>query len=422
MSPPAMRGAPRPRIIVTSGPGSEPVDDVRRITNHSTGELGSILAEVLAAAGAEVVCLEGYGATVRCDPAHARVVPFRTNDDLLAALATLQREGPEPAAVLHAAALCDFRVATVETLAGDAVRAAKLDSRAGGLRITLEPAPKVIAALRGLFPRGQLVGWKFEMTGGRADLLAKAARQFAENATDLCVINGPAYGEGFGVCTPAGDCLHVPDKTQLARHLAARFVAPAGSRPVAADSGLPPRQGASPDSTMNPSHLRQAVAAVLEQGLTLLNTVDHPTYTERLPQAFNASIGGHYRHCLDHFEILLGSPGALVDYDARRRDEQLERDLGAARAATERLLAATRALTDERLAAAVHVRCKVAYGEAESPVVASSFAREAMYAIVHAIHHYALISVMCRIMELPLPKGFGVAPSTVQYQESAGAR
>lgn len=422
MSSPVMRGAPRPRIIVTSGPGSEPVDDVRRITNHSTGELGAILAETLAAAGAEVVCLEGYGATVRCAPAHARVVPFKTNDDLLAALATLAREGPEPVAVLHAAALCDFRVATVETLAGGAVRAAKLDSRAGGLRITLEPAPKVIAALRGLFPRSVLVGWKYEMAGGRADLLAKATRQFAENATDLCVINGPAYGAGFGVCTPAGDCLHLADKTQLARHLAARFVAPAGSPPAAADPGLPPRLGASPHSTMNPSHLRQAVAAVLEQGLTLLDTVDQPTYTERLPQAFNASIGGHYRHCLDHFEILLGSTGALVDYDARRRDEWIERDLGAAREATERLLAATRALPDARLAVPVQVRCKVAYVGDESPLVDSSFAREAMYAIVHAIHHYALISVMCRIMELPLPEGFGVAPSTVQYQQTAGAR
>jgi hypothetical protein len=38
-----------------------------------------------------------------------------------------------------------------------------------------------------------------------------------------------------------------------------------------------------------------------------------------------------------------------------------------------------------------------------------------MYAVAHAIHHYALIAVMCAILEIPVPAGFGVAPSTLQY-------
>ena len=41
--------------------------------------------------------------------------------------------------------------------------------------------------------------------------------------------------------------------------------------------------------------------------------------------------------------------------------------------------------------------------------------REFMYAVAHAIHHYALIAVMCGILDVPVPAGFGVAPSTLKY-------
>jgi len=39
-----------------------------------------------------------------------------------------------------------------------------------------------------------------------------------------------------------------------------------------------------------------------------------------------------------------------------------------------------------------------------------------MYAVAHAVHHYALIGVMGGILGLPLPTGFGVAPSTIKHQ------
>jgi len=45
-----------------------------------------------------------------------------------------------------------------------------------------------------------------------------------------------------------------------------------------------------------------------------------------------------------------------------------------------------------------------------------------MYAVVHAIHHYALISVMCHLLEIPLPEGFGVAPSTLKHQKDLAAQ
>jgi len=48
-----------------------------------------------------------------------------------------------------------------------------------------------------------------------------------------------------------------------------------------------------------------------------------------VPIAFNASIGGHYRHCLDHFTSLLrGLDAEAVDYDHRERDARIESQPG----------------------------------------------------------------------------------------------
>ena len=49
--------------IVTAGPTYEPIDQVRRLTNHSTGQLGTGLAKRLAANGHEVTLLRSRSAT-----------------------------------------------------------------------------------------------------------------------------------------------------------------------------------------------------------------------------------------------------------------------------------------------------------------------------------------------------------------------
>jgi hypothetical protein len=51
------------KVIVTCGPGHEPINQVRRLTNFSAGEVGVHLRNQLARAGFEVFCLKGSGAT-----------------------------------------------------------------------------------------------------------------------------------------------------------------------------------------------------------------------------------------------------------------------------------------------------------------------------------------------------------------------
>jgi phosphopantothenoylcysteine synthetase/decarboxylase len=187
------------RVIVTCGPSYEPIDEVRRITNHSTGKLGHQLSNRLAIGGWDVLCFKGAGATHHA-PVEASVerVPFGTNDHLLERLLNVP-EREKIVAVFHAAALCDFKVKALADAHATAVGGPKISSRAGELTLTLEPAKKIIGELRALFPQARIIGWKYELSGTREEALAKGERQIAENRTDLCVVNGRAYGSGFGV-------------------------------------------------------------------------------------------------------------------------------------------------------------------------------------------------------------------------------
>jgi len=71
------------KVIVTCGPSYEPIDEVRRITNFSTGELGIQLCNGLARSGFEVLCFKGSGATHPGPGEQCHLGLFDTNHDLL---------------------------------------------------------------------------------------------------------------------------------------------------------------------------------------------------------------------------------------------------------------------------------------------------------------------------------------------------
>lgn len=168
---------------------------------------------------------------------------------------------------------------------------------------------------------------------------------------------------------------------------------------------------------MNDGTILHGVAEVLRQGKMLLRALGDAAYTQRLPAAFNASVGGHYRHCLDHFQSLLDALDAdEVNYDLRKRDPRIETDRDFAVRETQRIFHGCESIAGEWLSRPVLVRTKISYGDETAPAMPSTFGRELMYAIAHAIHHYALMGVMCGLMGVPLPAGFGVAPSTLKHQ------
>jgi phosphopantothenoylcysteine synthetase/decarboxylase len=206
------------KVIVTCGPSYEPIDAVRRITNFSTGELGILLSNALSLAGHEVICFKGIGATCPLPLSGPRLVWFTTNEDLHTKLTT-EADHDDTGAVFHAAALCDYTVQQITDIDGKPLASAKISSRRGPLTLTLEPTRKLITGLRALFPGAKIVGWKYELEGARDDAFAAGQRQMAASATDACVINGAAFGPGFGFCERGAALVPSADRAHLCEAL-----------------------------------------------------------------------------------------------------------------------------------------------------------------------------------------------------------
>jgi uncharacterized damage-inducible protein DinB len=163
--------------------------------------------------------------------------------------------------------------------------------------------------------------------------------------------------------------------------------------------------------------LADALDAVLLQGKDLLDRLDQEEFCAPNQLGNGASIGAHYRHCLDHFrQLLAGLENGVIDYDARTRDPILEADRLAALAATEALRSSSQELRKLGTEDPLEVRCSVTYDNEEVGSASSTLGREMMFCISHAIHHYALIAILLRAAKRDVPEGFGVAPSTIRHR------
>lgn len=205
------------KCVVTAGPTYELLDEVRRLTNFSTGRLGSELASFLTARGHEVTLLLGELATFRGEQKARAVETFSTTANLREQLHALSHDQVD--AVFHAAAVSDFGFGKIWSRADNGelteVQSRKLSTRQGTLMAELTPTVKIISHLREWFPKAVLVGWKFEVAGDRAGVMALAERQMAECRTNACVANGPAYGPGFGLATGPAKNRHFADAAGL---------------------------------------------------------------------------------------------------------------------------------------------------------------------------------------------------------------
>jgi len=171
--------------------------------------------------------------------------------------------------------------------------------------------------------------------------------------------------------------------------------------------------------------LNIAVKDVLQQGCIFLDRIGDEKYARPLESPVGgkpASLGAHYRHVLDHFLCLAeGICTGQVNYDQRRRNAQLESSVTCARLVTEGLIDELGGLSGEILQRECAVTYSVGYGETEAEAVRSNLAREVMFCVGHAIHHYAILRLLCAGVGMQLPYEFGVAPSTLTHLKTETA-
>ena len=172
-----------------------------------------------------------------------------------------------------------------------------------------------------------------------------------------------------------------------------------------------------PEPSGAPAALEGCFEAI-DRCLRLMDRIEQESADRREP--LFGVFGPHLRHCLDHFTCLVRGIGtAEVDYDARDRDERLERDPEYFR---ETLRAARRQLESlgpGDLRKPLKVRQAAAPDGRES-VSSSNLERELVFVSGHTIHHVAIMQLLAREHGVRVPDELGVAFSTARYRRSQG--
>jgi phosphopantothenoylcysteine decarboxylase / phosphopantothenate---cysteine ligase len=171
------------RVIVIGGAAREAIDEVRSVTNESSGASALALANQAFFRGAEVELWAG--ALQVPIPSWIPVQRWRSVDDLLMLARDRRNELAEAAVVLVPAALSDFTLVR---------RPGKIPSREHeSLTLTLTRAPKVLPELRRLAPHPtRLVAFKLEPGRTPAELEELGRRLGQESGADWVVANDVA--------------------------------------------------------------------------------------------------------------------------------------------------------------------------------------------------------------------------------------
>jgi hypothetical protein len=157
----------------------------------------------------------------------------------------------------------------------------------------------------------------------------------------------------------------------------------------------------------------------LRQLSDLLGAMTDEQYTRKPVGVVPSSIGGHVRHCLDHVEALLaGVECGALDYDRRRRGTDIETCRLAAIEALRRQEREVRVLAGRPLETLLWLTALVC-SHRPAIEVRTSLGRELAFVLSHTIHHNALIGVMAKLLDVPVPERFGYAPSTIAHLDKA---
>ena len=156
---------------------------------------------------------------------------------------------------------------------------------------------------------------------------------------------------------------------------------------------------------------------VLLQLDQIVNQIDQIDYSKPIESLSGSTLGQHIRHTIDYFICLQeGCLSGVVNYDKRHRDLTIEEDPERAIAS----IACIRKFVDnmpENFPAVLEVNYHLNIEDIQT--VQSNLIRELSNNIDHTVHHMAILKIgLADITPYArVPKGFGVAVSTLRYRK-----
>ena len=185
-------------ILITSGGTSERIDQVRSITNHSTGRLGKIISEQFLEAGFSVTLVTTPTAVQ--PKAHPRLTKVIIKD--VAELQTaLEKETPTHQVLIHAMAVSDYspvymsgfqavkEATNLEQFLQQTNQEPKISSEEDYQILFLKKNPKLISLVKTWNPDIRLVGFKLLVNVPQDQLLSVARASLEKNQAEMIVAN-----------------------------------------------------------------------------------------------------------------------------------------------------------------------------------------------------------------------------------------
>jgi len=165
------------KILITSGGTSEPIDEIRSITNKSTGKTAATIADALIESGLDVTYLHSQGAVKTQNQCES--MPFESYSDLKNILFNQLRQ-TQYDCVIHAAAVSDYSVTA---------QPGKINSEQDELVLRLKKNPKLINEIKEISPQSLLLAFKLTATADESLIAQKVTSLFAQAQCDYVIQN-----------------------------------------------------------------------------------------------------------------------------------------------------------------------------------------------------------------------------------------
>lgn len=211
------------KILITGGGTSEKIDDVRSITNHSTGKLGKELVTTFS----EDYCCEVYyihskQSVLPAPKSNIHLFAIESVAELEYTIKTLSQKYDFDA-IIHSMAVSDYTIHNtiptkevarsiahqifetsvqsqedLSTIIEDSIKSIfsgyqsserKISSRNDNLLIELQPTQKIIGMLRDMTPHTVLVGFKLLVDSEDSELLNVGYNLLKKNKCDFVLAN-----------------------------------------------------------------------------------------------------------------------------------------------------------------------------------------------------------------------------------------
>lgn len=188
------------KYVITSGGISEKIDNVRKITNSSSGKLGMTIANHLLESKSDItiyyVCSKN---ALRPNNTRVKIIEVAGTLDLKDKVESLLKN-EKIDYFIHTMAVADYMVDYVTTVDKmkksflnnsdmEVIKDTKISSYENNLVLVLKPTPKIISLIKEESPLTYLVGFKLLDGVSKKELIEVATRLRDKNRCDLVVAN-----------------------------------------------------------------------------------------------------------------------------------------------------------------------------------------------------------------------------------------